>query len=345
MGRKKIAIKYIDDPKKRKITLSKRKSGLLKKAYELSVLCGCEMGIVIFDSDQKLYSYGSRGIEKTVKKWQGTKTVPSANWSNDDFDEDSGKFRRRNGGGAAAADDDEGDSSDEDEETPVKAKAPQPRKPSKGSTPSLFPSIGAAGKGRKRTVTHLPLLDTKPAKRHSNPRKTALEKGVFSMLPPSSFSTKGSVGSVRSTNAVKPVLTPSLAASVGVAVADASMGQHLLDISTADINGGLKGKRLTRSASTTPNALARAAGAPFTADFAASGTADGLSPWLMSAVSTIEAPSNGSSSYLPSSTGLGLTPGLSLTPLVAKGSVSDAGAWLLPDEPILGARSTRNRSK
>jgi hypothetical protein len=241
----------------------------------------------------------------------------------------------------------------------------------------------------------------RPAKRHSNPRKTALEKGVFSMLPPSScetpslcsfahhawahcpithslrslvclsffvVSTKGSVGSVRSTNAVKPVLTPSLAASVGVAVADASMvsqdsactlrrlssltlalselqGQHLLDISTADINGGLKGKRLTRSASTTPNALARAAGAPFTADFAASGTADGLSPWLMSAVSTIEAPSNGSSSYLPSSTGLGLTPGLSLTPLVAKGSVSDAGAWLLPDEPILGARSTRNRSK
>jgi hypothetical protein len=52
--------------------------------------------------------------------------VPSANWSNDDFDEDSGKFRRRNGGGAAAADDDEGDSSDEDEETPVRSRDRKP---------------------------------------------------------------------------------------------------------------------------------------------------------------------------------------------------------------------------
>eukprot|EP00037_Helgoeca_nana_P010551 m.93055 g.93055 ORF g.93055 m.93055 type:complete len:251 (+) comp20272_c0_seq4:106-858(+) len=198
MGRRKIAIKPITDPKKRKITLSKRKSGLLKKAYELSVLCGCEVGIVMFDADQQLHSYGSCGIEKTVKRWQDTKTMPSANWSNDDFDEASGKFRRHGSGGAAAGGEDEDVSSDEDEEEPIVVvkSPPSRRKPRKGSTSSAthFVSVGAAGKSKKKrgsvvvkSKSKLSVdMDAKPAKRHSNPRKEALENGVFSipMLPP-----------------------------------------------------------------------------------------------------------------------------------------------------------------
>ncbi|KAL5110562.1 Myocyte-specific enhancer factor 2C [Taenia crassiceps] len=39
MGRKKIEIKRIDDERNRQVTFTKRKLGLMKKAYELSVLC------------------------------------------------------------------------------------------------------------------------------------------------------------------------------------------------------------------------------------------------------------------------------------------------------------------
>eukprot|EP00035_Acanthoeca_spectabilis_P039160 m.59552 g.59552 ORF g.59552 m.59552 type:complete len:333 (-) comp9468_c0_seq2:2331-3329(-) len=332
MGRKKIDIHYIEDAKKRKITLSKRKTGLLKKAYELSVLCGCEMAIVIFDSEQKLYTYGSRGIEKTIKKWQGTKKQPVTDWSNDDFDESSGKFRsKRNGGPAAGDDDGDDDSSDDDEG--ATAKAPT-RKAGAGAAASTGFSAPAAGSGRKRAApTALPsLMDAKPSKRHSNPRKNALEKGMFSI--PSTGSVFGS--GARPSSNVQPVLTPSLAASVGVAVADGNLAQQLMDISTADITGSTSKRRVTRSNSGTPNG-AQAAAAPFSAGFGSGGSSDGLSPWLMSAVSSIEAPSSSSSSSMfPSSSGLGLTP-----PVAKVGAA--AGVW--PDSPSAEGRTTRTRSK
>jgi hypothetical protein len=43
MGRKKIEIQRIADERNRQVTFAKRKFGLLKKAYELSVLCDCGM--------------------------------------------------------------------------------------------------------------------------------------------------------------------------------------------------------------------------------------------------------------------------------------------------------------
>ena len=51
MGRKKInkKIEPIASTSSRNLTYSKRKKGLLKKAMELSILCGQKMFMVIFD--------------------------------------------------------------------------------------------------------------------------------------------------------------------------------------------------------------------------------------------------------------------------------------------------------
>ncbi|KAJ1756161.1 Myocyte-specific enhancer factor 2D, partial [Coemansia sp. RSA 1591] len=54
MGRKKIKIQTIKDERNRQVTFLKRKAGLLKKAYELSVLCDSEIAVVIFSSQNKL---------------------------------------------------------------------------------------------------------------------------------------------------------------------------------------------------------------------------------------------------------------------------------------------------
>eukprot|EP00475_Leptophrys_vorax_P034776 TRINITY_DN5658_c0_g2_i1.p1 TRINITY_DN5658_c0_g2~~TRINITY_DN5658_c0_g2_i1.p1 ORF type:complete len:440 (+),score=88.22 TRINITY_DN5658_c0_g2_i1:65-1384(+) len=68
MGRKKIKIEKISDSKNRQVTFNKRKVGLLKKAIELSVLCDCEVSLLIFHSD-KLYEYSSKPLGQCVQKY------------------------------------------------------------------------------------------------------------------------------------------------------------------------------------------------------------------------------------------------------------------------------------
>ncbi|CAG05378.1 unnamed protein product, partial [Tetraodon nigroviridis] len=52
-GRKKIQIARIMDERNRHVTFTKRKFGLMKKAYELSVLCDCEIALIIFNSTKQ----------------------------------------------------------------------------------------------------------------------------------------------------------------------------------------------------------------------------------------------------------------------------------------------------
>ncbi|KAF3444956.1 hypothetical protein FNV43_RR14649 [Rhamnella rubrinervis] len=55
MGRGKIEIKRIENTTNRQVTFCKRRNGLLKKAYELSVLCDAEVALVVFSSRGRLY--------------------------------------------------------------------------------------------------------------------------------------------------------------------------------------------------------------------------------------------------------------------------------------------------
>ncbi|RRT61857.1 hypothetical protein B296_00011017 [Ensete ventricosum] len=59
MGRGRLELKRIENKINRQVTFSKRRSGLLKKAYELSVLCDAEVALIIFSSRGKLFEFGS----------------------------------------------------------------------------------------------------------------------------------------------------------------------------------------------------------------------------------------------------------------------------------------------
>ncbi|KAF3431025.1 hypothetical protein FNV43_RR25755 [Rhamnella rubrinervis] len=59
MGRKKVELKRIEDKSSRQVTFSKRRSGLMKKARELSVLCDVDLALLIFSSRGKLYHLSS----------------------------------------------------------------------------------------------------------------------------------------------------------------------------------------------------------------------------------------------------------------------------------------------
>jgi len=305
------------------------------------VVCmhGC-IGLTGWLPPRDVLTASSCGVEKTIKKFQNTKKTPTTAWRNEDFDLAVGKFRRR-GAGAAAADEDE-DSEDDSEDEGKGAKGG-----SRGAK-SLFPP--GIGRGKKRAAAPaLPsLMEARPPKRHSNPRKAALAEGVFAM-PGASNSIFPKGGGGMRTSSVQPVLTPSLAASLGMDVSDSSsLAQNLLDISTADITGGsARPRRVTRSNSGTPSGGGKSV-APFSAGFTGSGSSDGLSPWLMSAVSSIEAPVGAGGSN-PPAIGMG-SPDLGLTPTVVKFGTARGGGGKLGSGPIFDdapakGRATRNRSK
>jgi MADS-box transcription factor len=50
-------------------TFLKRKGGLFKKAYELSVLCSVDVAVVIFGNNKKLHQFSSRDMREMLQRW------------------------------------------------------------------------------------------------------------------------------------------------------------------------------------------------------------------------------------------------------------------------------------
>ncbi|KDP41334.1 hypothetical protein JCGZ_15741 [Jatropha curcas] len=71
MGRGRVELKRIENKINRQVTFAKRRNGLLKKAYELSVLCDAEVALIIFSNRGKLYEFCSTSsMAKTIEKYQ-----------------------------------------------------------------------------------------------------------------------------------------------------------------------------------------------------------------------------------------------------------------------------------
>ncbi|XP_028547720.1 agamous-like MADS-box protein AGL66, partial [Dendrobium catenatum] len=69
MGRVKLEIKKIENNINRQVTFSKRRNGLIKKAYELSVLCDIDIALIMFSPSGRLSSFsGRRRIEDVIEK-------------------------------------------------------------------------------------------------------------------------------------------------------------------------------------------------------------------------------------------------------------------------------------
>ncbi|KAG4907849.1 hypothetical protein AAZX31_20G141300 [Glycine max] len=70
MGRGKVVLERIQNKINRQVTFSKRRNGLLKKAFELSVLCDAEIALIIFSSRGKLFQYSSTDINRIIDKYR-----------------------------------------------------------------------------------------------------------------------------------------------------------------------------------------------------------------------------------------------------------------------------------
>ncbi|XP_054793355.1 agamous-like MADS-box protein AGL104 isoform X2 [Prosopis cineraria] len=64
MGRVKLEIKRIENTINRQVTFSKRRNGLIKKAYELSILCDIDIALIMFSPSGRVSHFsGRRRIE------------------------------------------------------------------------------------------------------------------------------------------------------------------------------------------------------------------------------------------------------------------------------------------
>ena len=66
------------------VTFTKRKNGLMKKAMELSVLCGCDIALVIFNSNSKLFQYSSTDMDAILQKYSQSCNQPHEVRNNQD---------------------------------------------------------------------------------------------------------------------------------------------------------------------------------------------------------------------------------------------------------------------
>lgn len=88
MVRGKIQMRRIENATSRQVTFSKRRNGLLKKAYELSVLCEAEVSLIIFSQKGRLYEFASSDMEKTINRYyRYMKEVKSDNAQNEEITE------------------------------------------------------------------------------------------------------------------------------------------------------------------------------------------------------------------------------------------------------------------
>ncbi|CAD5334637.1 unnamed protein product [Arabidopsis thaliana] len=69
MVRGKIEIKKIENVTSRQVTFSKRRSGLFKKAHELSVLCDAQVAAIVFSQSGRLHEYSSSQMEKIIERY------------------------------------------------------------------------------------------------------------------------------------------------------------------------------------------------------------------------------------------------------------------------------------
>ncbi|XP_010029968.1 MADS-box transcription factor 23 [Eucalyptus grandis] len=73
MVKGKIAIRKINCSKSRQVTFFKRRTGLMKKARELSILCDAEIGVIIFSCTGKLYEYASTSMSSVIERYNKMK--------------------------------------------------------------------------------------------------------------------------------------------------------------------------------------------------------------------------------------------------------------------------------
>ncbi|KDP45198.1 hypothetical protein JCGZ_15063 [Jatropha curcas] len=76
-GRQKIEIKPIERKSNLQVTFSKRRAGLVKKASELSLLCGAQVALIAFSPGKKVFAFGNPNVDVVLDRYLNEGTFAS----------------------------------------------------------------------------------------------------------------------------------------------------------------------------------------------------------------------------------------------------------------------------
>ncbi|XBW37176.1 hypothetical protein QEN19_002755 [Hanseniaspora menglaensis] len=122
--RRKIAIKFIQNKTKRHVTFSKRKHGIMKKAYELSVLTGTQVLLLVVSETGLVYTFTTPKFQPIVTEPEGKNLIQTClntpdgeeeeEEEEDDEDDEGNNNDNNNNGGAEeeGEEEEEGDDAD-----------------------------------------------------------------------------------------------------------------------------------------------------------------------------------------------------------------------------------------
>ena len=137
------------------MTFTKRKNGLMKKAMELSVLCDCQIALIIFNSNNKLFQYSSGDINQVLTRFKGDTVGPHEKRNNKDLFNQHFKNQPRNPDVPNPRDDPSDYDSDSDSDEPkkgskAKAKAAAAKAKAKGGVHKKASASGHKDSARKK---------------------------------------------------------------------------------------------------------------------------------------------------------------------------------------------------
>ncbi|XP_070052079.1 agamous-like MADS-box protein AGL61 [Nicotiana tomentosiformis] len=81
--RKSVRLAKIENQNNRQVTFSKCRNGVFKKANELVVMTGAEVGIIVCPQGSKPYSFGHPNVNETINKYVGEERPSSPSGTDD----------------------------------------------------------------------------------------------------------------------------------------------------------------------------------------------------------------------------------------------------------------------
>ncbi|GAA5933861.1 hypothetical protein JCM3775_000307 [Rhodotorula graminis] len=78
VGRRKISIQFIEDKPRRHVTFTKRKSGLMKKAYELSTLTGTDCLVLVVSESGLVYTFSTPALSGVTDHPRGKEVIQAS---------------------------------------------------------------------------------------------------------------------------------------------------------------------------------------------------------------------------------------------------------------------------
>ncbi|OBA23775.1 hypothetical protein METBIDRAFT_35033 [Metschnikowia bicuspidata var. bicuspidata NRRL YB-4993] len=187
MGRRKIEIEPLGDDRTRTVTFVKRKAGLFKKAYELSVLCDVDMAVIIVGND-RVYEYLSVDTKELLKYYKHQSPYELK------LPEDYGQFKKRHALKAGIRPAFEGDDTTErNAESDCESFSPEPKRQRTSSSPqniytktppvnSQFVQLAAPPKQMQRPLADVPLQ--RPVLRVQIPSDAKSQGGATESVTP-----------------------------------------------------------------------------------------------------------------------------------------------------------------